>query len=116
MNFFISLLFSLPLFFIIFQVTTFIRDGISHRKRMDKINNFRKFTVDILKSVEEIKDPSVKEECSNFLLEKLVVVNKNEMYKMDISAFKAEIFQRWGKHIPSYIKSQRDRKITDLGI
>jgi hypothetical protein len=116
MSLFISLLFAIPLFFILFQVTTFIRDGISHRKNINKINNFRKFTVDILKSVEEIKDPSIKEECSSFLLEKLVVVNKSEMYKMDISAFESEIYQRWGKHIPSYIKSQRDRKITDLGI
>ena len=118
MNLFIILLSIIPLFFILFQMTTFIRDGISHRKRMNKIGEFRRFTVDILKVVDEIKDQSAREECSSFIFEKVspLVSSKNKMYQVDISALESEIYRRWGKHIPSYIESQRDRKISDLGI
>ena len=87
---------------------------------MNKIKDFGNFSSTIIDIVEEIKDPIAKTECSNFLVEKIKFLGngniQEQIMEFDLDSLKNEMYSKWGKHIPSYIKSQRDKKLENLGI
>jgi hypothetical protein len=86
---------------------------------MKKINEFSEFSSNITSIIEEIKDPVARKECSEFLIKSLDVLSSNSkerIMQFDFIKVKDEMYSKWGKHIPSYIESQRDKKLEKLGI
>ena len=45
-----------------------------------------------------------------------IINSKDRIIQFDSVKVKQEMFSKWGKHIPSYVESQRDKKLEKLGI
>ena len=107
------------LIFPVIYITRFIKETIEHRKRMKKISEFSDFSSNITSLIEEIKEPIARKECTEFLIKSLDFLSansKDRIMQFDSVKVKQEMFSKWGKHIPSYVESQRDKKLEKLGI
>ena len=110
----------LLLCFPIYLIINFVRDTLRHRKQMRKIKEIDEFHRFIVETIDNKSiDPNVKDEMSNFLLEKLRGLDTTSIetvIKLDKIGIKSELYKRWGRHIPGYTEDNRDKRLKELGI
>ena len=120
-----SIFYFLLISILIFSSVLFIRNSIRQIKTINKIKEYRKFTQFVTHAVQEIEDEKIKFELTNFIVHHLKRLHdpnypdsKRDISKIineiDLKEIKSELYIKWGRHIPSLIQQERERKINNL--
>jgi hypothetical protein len=82
---------------------------------MTTIKQWCEFNKQTLEWSNEIKDNMIRVKYLDYIANEMVRVKSTEFIKyIDIESKKAEIYTRWGSHIPSLVAEIRDKKIRKL--
>jgi hypothetical protein len=97
----------------------FIKENRRHSKRMRKLDQWNQFHNQLIDWSKEITDSSVRVDFINECVSKLVLGNSDRFNKdmlddWDIDESKKNIYEKWGKHIPSLTQEIRDKKLNQI--
>ena len=119
MNFLIYLGSITFLTFVSLLTYNFIRDHLSYRKRMRKLNQWSQFHEQLMEWSKEIVDVEVRVNFINHCFHKLINTNVDKALidlidDLDIDEQKQKVFNEWGKHIPSLLQEIREKKLVKI--
>lgn len=101
---------SIPLIYFIYE---FFYLTIRHKKRMSKIDQWGDFNREIIDLVDEISDPKIQIEFMDYCM-KIATKDTTDIYIFSVNDERKKIARIFGKHIPSIMIEQRDKKIIDI--
>ena len=107
----IIILSALPLY----MLFNFIKGEYLHRKKMKKLDDWKRFNDKCEDWSKEIKDVQVRGEFLHHNIQRLLEIkNREDLISFDIEVETQKIKGLYGKHIPSFLPEIRDGKINEL--
>ena len=107
--------------FALFLTWNFIKDTINHNKRMRKLDQWSNFHQKLIDWSKEIQDAKVRDNFINECVSRLVLgesdrldFDKDMLDDWDINEAKKNIYEKWGKHIPSLTQEIREKKLSKI--
>ncbi len=107
--------------FALFLTWNFIKDTINHNKRMRKLDQWSNFHQQLIDWSKEIQDVNVRNNFINECVSRLVLgdsdrldFDKDMLDDWSIDESKKNIYDKWGKHIPSLTQEIREKKLNQL--
>jgi len=109
---FVIIVLALPIY-MIFKMVKMLRTHNSLKRNLD---GFTKLNETLLAYISEIKDMSVRVEYTQYISEFITNYRANltRFSKEGESYFKTEIYNKFGKNIPSLQKEVRDKLLTEI--
>ena len=111
------------IFLVVFIFRTcysFIKSNILHRKIMRKLDQWSAFHNQLTEWAKEIVDSELRVKFINECVSKLVLCDESDRFDKDmlddwdIDESKKNIYDKWGKHIPSLLQEIRERKLNKI--
>lgn len=99
----------------------FIKETRIHRKRMRKLDQWSQFHQNLMNWSREIQDVDVRNNFINECISRLVLGDSDRLYfdkdmldDWSIDESKKNIYEKWGKHIPSLAQEIREKKLNQI--
>ena len=111
------------IFLVVFIFSTcyrFIKSTRLYNKRKMKLDQWSQFHNQLIEWSNEIVDSEVKVNFINECVSKLVLCDESDRFDKDmlddwdIDESKKNIYDKWGKHIPSLLQEIRERKLNKI--
>ena len=100
-------------------VWSFIKETRLRNKRMRKLDEWSRFHQNLMDWSKEIQDVDVRVNFINECVSRLVLggsgnYDKDMLDDWSIDESKKNIYEKWGKHIPSLTQETREKKLNQI--